>query len=289
MTFYCINRIGTNPTTIKLFKKSAKKRGIKFKEIYSDNYEFIEFPMLKKDDILYNVCVDHKSRTLEKCIINNDVATFCIDNNTGLHSYDNVFDATIIHSKNNLPIVKTVFDITKDRKMLSHYVDYLGGFPIIIKSKDGSHGVGVIKIDSLDSLLSIVDVLLNTNNKFIMREFINYKQHARLIILGNEVVSSIEYKRIKNDFRSNVGKELKIMAKKFGKGIEDTAIEAVRVLGYKFGGVDILIDNKGKFYIAEVNYPCFFPRAQQVTGIDISGLMIDYLIEKTKNRKVNKI
>ena len=253
MTFYCINRTGANPTTIKLFKKSIKKKNIKFKEICSDDYKFIKFPVLKKGDILYNVCVDHKSRTLEKCIINGDVATFCINNNTRLHSYDNVIEATVIHSKNNLPIIKTIFDITKDRKTLSEYVDFLGGFPIIVKSKDGSHGVGVIKIDSLDSLLSIVDVLLNTDNKFIMREFINYKQHARLIVLGNKVVSSIEYKKIKNDFRSNVGKELNIMAKSFGKEIENVAIKAVRVLGYEFGGVDILIDNKKNFYIAEVN------------------------------------
>lgn len=280
MTFYCINRIGANPTTIKLLKKSAKERNIKFEEIYSDSYEFTKFPTLRKDDMLYNVCVDHRSRTLEKCIINNDVSTFCINNNTGLHSYDNVIDATIIHSKNNLPIIKTVFDITRDRKTLINYVDFLEGFPIIIKSTDGSHGIGVIKIDSLDSLFSIVDVLLNENNMFIMRKFINYKQHARLIVLGDRVISSIEYKKIENDFRSNVGKELNIVAKDFGKKIEDSAIKAVHVLGYEFGGVDILIDDKDNFYVAEVNYPCFFPRAQQTTGIDISGSMIDYLMKK---------
>lgn len=283
MTFYCINRRGANPITIELLKNSAKERSINFKEICSDSYKFVDFPALNKDDILYNVCVDHKSRTLEKCIINNDVITFCVNNSTGSYSYDNVIDATIVHSKNNLPIIKTVFDVTRDRKILNQYVDYLEGFPIIIKSTDGSHGVGVMKIDSLDSLLSIIDVLLSENKKFIMRKFIDYKEHARLIVLGDKVISSIEYKKIRNDFRSNVGKELNIIAKSFGKEIENVAIDAVRVLGYEFGGVDILLDNKGDFYIAEVNYPCFFPRAQQTTGIDISGLMIDYLINKSKS------
>ncbi len=282
MKFYCINRKGANPTTIKLLKKSAKERNIEFKEIYSDCYEFIKFPNLKKVDILYNICIDHKSKTLEKCIINNNVTTFCVNNNTKLHSYDNVIDATIIHTKNNLPIIKTVFDITKDRKILKKYIKFLDGFPIIIKSMGGSHGIGVIKIDSYDSLLSVIDVLLSNNNKFIMRKFINYKEHARLIVLGDKVISSIEYKKIKDDFRSNVGKELKIKVKNFGKEIENTAIKAVEVLGYEFGGVDILLDNKGGFYIAEVNYPCFFPRAQEVTGVDISGLMIDYLVKKQK-------
>ena len=67
------------------------------------------------------------------------------------------------------------------------------------------------------------------------------------------------------------------------------AVKAVRSLGYEFGGVDILFEEEtNNPYIAEVNFPCFFPTTQRLTNIDISGKMIDFLINKSKGKIVTK-
>ncbi|KKQ46317.1 MAG: hypothetical protein US63_C0003G0030, partial [Candidatus Moranbacteria bacterium GW2011_GWC2_37_8] len=56
--------------------------------------------------------------------------------------------------------------------------------------------------------------------------------------------------------------------------------------GFEFGGVDILIDRNGEHYLIEANFPCFFPRCQMLTGVDISGMMLDYLVQKNEDLKV---
>lgn len=188
--------------------------------------------------------------------------------------------------KSNLPIIKTIYHLTRDRQLLKKYVDYLGGFPLIIKTSGSSHGIGVMKLDSFDSLISVVDYLVKTQDRFIMRRFIDYTQHARLIVLGNKVIGSIEYKKIRGDFRSNVGDKLNVHTVNFSNEIQAMAIKATHAINIDFSGTDILIDREGNGFIAEVNFPCFFPRVQLATGIDIAGQMIDYLIQKSKNKNL---
>ncbi|MDX9970321.1 MAG: hypothetical protein RBS56_00230 [Candidatus Gracilibacteria bacterium] len=279
---YLIFKKDTNQTTLDLLKKSAEERNISVIPIYSEDFDFSENLILTKEDALYRLSIDKRSELVEKFLINENVTTFYHSINACVSKLDNVIEATLIHKKNNLPIIKTIFSLTNNKELLKMYAKELNNFPLIIKSVGGQHGVGVMKIDSLESLFSISDYLHKQNDSYILRQFIDYTEHARLIVLGNSVISSIEYKRVTDDFRSNVGKELTLINKKFDPTIEDIAVKAVSSLGFDFGGVDILIDKSGLPFIAEVNFPCFFPRAQQYSNIDISGKMIDFLLNKSK-------
>jgi len=287
---YLISRKNSDKTSFDLLKKSAEDRNICVKPIYTEDFDFTKNIILTKNDALYNLCDDSSSIIIEKALINDKVASFYTEYLNCIYKKSDVDDITsyIIHSKNNLPTIKSILIFNNDKESLNRYSKYLGGFPIIIKALNGSHGVGVMKIDSLESLYSVSDYLYNQNDDFILRQFINYKEHARLIVLGDKVISSIEYKKIKNDFRSNSGKNLNIVNKTFGSKVESIAIKSVSSLGYEFGGVDILIDKHGNPFIAEVNFPCYFPRAQQYSNIDISGQMIDFLIDKSKGKIVTK-
>jgi len=263
-----------------LLKKSAIKRGIKVSIIHTGKFDFSKQIELTNRDSIYRISIDPISILIEKKLINEKVISFYSNYTDCIRKVDNVIGYTLFHEKNGLPIIKTVYSITNNRNLLKKYSETLNGFPLIIKSIGGSHGVGVIKIDSIESLYSIADYLSDQGSNFIMREFIDYVTHARLIVLGDKVISSVEYKRINDDFRSNVGDNLNIENKKFSKEVEKMAVGSVNSLGYEFGGVDVLIDKNNNPFIAEVNFPCYFPRAQEYSGVDISGQMIDYLINK---------
>lgn len=281
---YLILRKNSKLTAFNLIKKSAEERNINVKPIYTEDFDSSEQDFLTENDGLYRIASDTKSSALEKILINENVITFF---KSYLYCMGNLKKSTgsfLTHFKNNLPIIPTIAYTSQKRVLISKYVEMLGGFPIILKVIGGSHGVGVMKIDSLESLYSVIDYLDENNIFFILRKFIDYKAHARMIVLGDKVVSSIEYKRVKDDFRSNVGHDLTIVNTKFDKKVEETAVKSVSVLGYEFGGVDILIDRDDQIFIAEVNLPCYFPRAQQYSNIDISGQMIDFLINKSKSK-----
>ncbi|MFH1353929.1 MAG: hypothetical protein ABIH36_01450 [bacterium] len=283
MTFHCI-AFPVQIQTVNFLRAACIKRKIDFNLINPAAVDYTNtsnIPMA--GDILYRApTVQSNSKdagVVEGFLLHDQVTTF-------YHSYQRALcrfvSSFVVHQKANLPIPKTIPRLSCNRKLLKKYVDYVGGFPVIIKATGGSHGIGVMKVDSMESLFSIVDYLHQSHQHIIMRQFIDVATSARLIVLGNQIVSSIEYAAPDDDFRSNVGIFPIVKAKEFPPEIQKLAIEATQLLGVDFGGVDILIDNESKPFITEVNFPCNFARAQKTTGIDIAGLMVDFLVQKSK-------
>lgn len=282
MKFYCISRkANLNPTTLQLLEKACRANGVEFVLIESRTYDFAEPLEIESGSILYQLSADEQSRSIFRTLVRDDIATVFQDTKGALEYKDKI--ATVIHQKEDLPIIRTIFDLPSEKALLKKYADYLGGFPVIIKAQGGSHGVGIIRADSLESLSSIADYILDhLPNYYVMRQYVDYKDHARLIVLGDKVIDSIKYHRVPGDFRSNAGHELKVEPKKFSPKTERIAIKAVDVLNAEFGGVDILIDKQGKEHLAEVNIPCYFPRTQLTTGYDIAGDLVKYLKNKAE-------
>jgi len=277
MKFYCIYK--KEDTSVRFLKKAAEERGLKFIGLDPTTYDFTRAIPFSRSDLLYRVKTGSDCASFEKFLINKKVTTFYRTYSRAISTPCNI----LIYEKENISRPKTIYRLTCDKKLMVKYAKNLG-FPLIIKATGGSHGVGIIKVDSLSSLFSITDYLLSKNaaDSFVMKEFINTKTSARLIILGNKVIDSIEYIAPEGDFRSNEGSRPTVHIKKFSKTIEKMAIRATQALNIEFAGVDILIDKNGKGYVAEANFPCFFPRAQMLTGKNIAGMMLDYLIKKAK-------
>ncbi len=263
-------------------RQAAQARGLKFVAIYMDKYNFTGKINAKPGDLLYRASVARKAANIEKhLLMNYDLVTFRRNTYSIFNRFDNVFEASLVHQKNGLPVIKTVFGFTRDRDLLADYVKYLGGFPIVLKGTGGHCGVGVIKIDSMESLKSVADVLEDGTRIYIMRQYLENCRHGRFVVLGGKVIASMENMIEKNDFRTG---GTRVEAKKYGKEIEDIAIKAVEVLDLEFGGVDILIDKHNKPYIAEVNFPFYLPSSQKTTGVDVAGKMVDYLIAKSQKK-----
>ena len=282
MKFFCIHE--KEDTTFFLLKKACSEKGIEFFGINADKFDFLNPPVLEKSDMLYRISTSARAVNVEKNLYFEGLVTFYSKHGGPRASMDPIST----YKANNIAMPKTLNLFSRDRDLLQKYVEFLGGFPIIIKSLGGSHGVGVMKIDSFSSLFSVVDYLLVSQKKakFILREYIDIEKSARLIVLGDKVVDSIEYAAPSGDFRTNVGKKLSVSKKTFSDDVQNTAIKGVNARGFEFGGVDILIDRNGEHYLIEANFPCFFPRCQMLTGVDISGMMLDYLVQKNEDLKV---
>ncbi|MBU0660653.1 hypothetical protein KKG22_00570 [Patescibacteria group bacterium] len=287
---YLILRKDSNKTTFDLLKKSAEEKGIFVKVIYTEDFDFTENLTLSSNDALYRISTDFKSSIIEKTLINENVICLYDSYVNCIGKMDNVLESSLMHSKLKLKIVPTIFTLPQNKDQIIKYTECLGGFPIILKALGGMHGVGVMKIDSIDSLSSILDYLNSKSEPIILRKFIKHKEQARIIVLGDKVVAN-HTNLTSEDFRTNVGNNnsRKRLVKEYDEKILNMAVKAVRSLGYEFGGVDILFEEEtNNPYIAEVNFPCFFPTTQHLTNIDISGKMIDYLINKSKDKIVTK-
>jgi len=287
MKFYCIVRSMNDrrfpKRTFALLKDACEKRNIEFVPLESQKTDFGNLSVLKPGDILYRITTDDKSRILFNHLLTPKVSSFFLDNlKRGFSTHS--WNCTITHKIMGLPVIPTIIDLPRDKKILDRYVEHLGGYPIVVKVEGGSHGVGVIRADSPEALYSLTDYLHTVRGgNAALRQYIDFSAQARLIVLGDHVVGSLDYKKPKNDFRSNAGTLIKAVPQKFSPEVEAVAIKATHILGYEFGGVDILIDkDKKTFYIAEVNFPCNFSRYQDISGVDIAGLMVEHLLAKAR-------
>ena len=286
--FYCIHYSESNTTNQNirmLLEQACKKRKIKYCLIDARLVNTIKnLPKLYPNDILYRPSTHKKAIKVEKLLINNSASTFYINKSKkGFLDRDDRVGKILM--RNQIPIPKTIFDIDNNRAKLKKWVKQVDNFPIIIKKIDGERGVGVIKVDSWECLVSLMDYLITTKDRFVMKEYIKISRpiHSyRAIVLGNKI--EIAYKNIsleKNDFRSNANQkkrkreivQLKIKSKQ-------TIVKAVSILGLKLGAVDFAYNKKGNMKIFEINFPYNFVPIVNDLKYPIHEKMIDYLIEK---------
>jgi glutathione synthase/RimK-type ligase-like ATP-grasp enzyme len=102
------------------------------------------------------------------------------------------------------------------------------------------------------------------------------------MVIGNEVVGSLQYDNPPNDFRTNASDDSHPRITKFGSDVEHIAVSSVRSAGMELGGVDVIFRPDGKVYLLEMNMPCGFATFPKL-GIDVPGMMVEYLLMKAKS------
>jgi ribosomal protein S6--L-glutamate ligase len=78
-------------------------------------------------------------------------------------------------------------------------------FPLIVKTFRGTHGIGVMKLDSKSSLVSVGQTLLKEGIAFMLQEFIKHEQSCRIIMKGQELLAANlrGQPKEKDEFRTN--------------------------------------------------------------------------------------
>lgn len=288
MKLYCIIRKQddiANIDTYNLLKQSALERGLEFVTLEANDFDYAQgVDALDANAVVYRLARGDRASLLEVLMVGKGIKGLFKDTNA-LLSRHFAWGSAIRMEQAGVPIIPTIYNLSKNEdQRLKDYAESLGGFPVIVKSSGGSHGEGVMKVDSISSLKSVVGFIsTQASSGFVLRKFIASARHLRLVVLGGEVLDTIEYNTQKDDFRTNAVAVPSVEARNdVSDDIKQIAIRAVEALGLEFGGVDVLIDEAGSPYVAEVNFPCNFARNQMNTGADISGRLVDYLVRKAE-------
>lgn len=282
MKFFLINRKNNKNHSYSFLKKNCNKLGLQFNEINVDNFEKVK---ITRKDILYRLATDVNSKNIEKMLVKYNPKTLYHFNNLGcLHLVsENVVDATIQHQSENIPMPKTSFINTLDQDRIARIIKKVGGFPVVIKKIGEQKGIGIDKTDNLKDLINITKKYINQKTPFIIREYIDSPGISfRSIVVDNKVITTYKNTSVhKDDFRSNIDQSQRIRKiVKISKFQENIIIKAVKILGVDFGAVDFLYDNDGHLKILEVNFPCNFAPAQELSKINIAEKIILFLSNK---------
>lgn len=258
---------------------ACQKLGVAYHEIEAGSVTVASLPTLEPGDMMYRNTSLQRAKVIERLIMRPGVATFYQD---GSGVYSERRTSFFQNLQHGLPVIPTYPLLPQSREELHQAVDYVGGFPLIFKVMGSSKGVGVIKIDSLESFKSVADYFTSVPCSVLIRKFIPHTYYGRLIVVGDQVIASNRTSVPRDEFRTNTADNTDDNREPFifDDYINRIAVQAVQSIGFEFGGVDVILAEDGAPYIAEVNYPCQFEYAQRITGVDVAYHMVAHLQAK---------
>lgn len=260
----------------KSLEKAAFDLGFGFNYISDIETDYFSLPNIVSGDLLYRSSASSSAKSIEKKLLNDDIGHIYHTVRDGLATRSSSF---LYNEKMDAPIIETISVPTTKKSDIEKHVEHLGGFPVVVKVMGGSHGVGVIRTDTIDGLKSILDFVRSLQNEVVLRSFVPHKLYARLIVAGNKLAAAHCTHTVANEFRSNVPGPTEAVRESYNPSAEmiASAIVAVHSTGVYFGGVDFLIQDDGSYYISEVNTPCEFSYTERVTGINVAEQLVRLL------------
>lgn len=273
-------QLSAHPESISsLLSQACSELGIQFIVHDLEVISLEDLPKLGSNDLFYRIATGKKAKLAEQIMVTPECTTFYQDWRLAMGV---IGCSYFTHQHYNLPAIPTVPFIPNTDQGIEKAVASLGDFPVIVKVRGGSHGVGVIRVDSMPSLKSLFDYFRSQETAILLRKYIEHKYYARVVVVGDKVAAGHIAYAMGDEFRTNSGDDTEQRRDVFTPTpeIAAMAVKAAQTLGIETAGVDLLFDANDQPHIAEVNFPNNFTITQRVTGVDIAKIMVQYLIDK---------
>lgn len=182
--------------------------------------------------------------------------------------------------------------ILRNEENIDFAVKELGGkFPLIIKTLDGSQGVGVFMAESEKSLKPTLQTIwkLNPDVELLMQQKIDADFDVRVHVLNGKVIASMRRDVMKGDFRSNYSQGAKVGEYKLSDELAKQCIAANDIVGGTWTGVDFMLSKKGEPYFIEVNASPGTEGVEKATGKNIINEVIEVITNKNNWKKPKEI
>lgn len=229
----------------------------------------IVIPRLSEDNLDYKCAIINHLEKMDIKVLNTGKS---------MRIASNKVETQILLNDVGLKTPKTA--VFTNEEQIDAALDAIGNkFPVIVKTLFGTHGVGVVRADSKASLVSIIQLLLKSGEQFMLQEFVEHSESARVLLLDGKVLAAVMRSIPDGDFRSNAhqGAELKEYEPS-DKEIE-ACVKAAETLGITLAAVDYIIDGDD-IILLEVNGSPGFEAMQKVIDKPIADAIIDYCLEK---------
>lgn len=215
---------------------------------------------------------------------------FMINERGGMELCANKLESAIALKKHELPHPRTAY-VTNEENIETAVKEIGGKFPVIVKTLTGAEGIGVSKIESMESLKSVLQTLWKFGAEVIIQEFLpDFKNDVRSIVLNGRIFACAKRDKAPKDFRTNIARGSK--GGSFQLSDEEVKLveRAARVSKCYYVGIDHVVSN-GKPYIIEMNaspgsgniYYRYYEDGKgkdNVKGEELVEDFVDYIINK---------
>ncbi len=177
--------------------------------------------------------------------------------------------------------------LVSSMKSLHDAIQRLGGFPLIVKKRQGSQGKYVECVHSTEELLRYLECMGSITNRdgvrkvsntdFIVQRYVSEAagEDFRVLCLGNEVLGTMR-RTATSGFKSNISLGgIAEMASRIPE-LDELAKKIMREGNLLYAGIDFIRSDNG-FLAVEVNTSAQFTGFEKVTGINVAKKIIHHL------------
>ena len=153
-------------------------------------------------------------------------------------------------------------------------------FPsVVLKTLVGMQGTGVELYEETNTALNKLKMLKQVGEKALVQDFIaeTRGQDIRAFVIGDQVAASMQRTAGNGDFRANLHQGGKAESIELTEEEKQIAIQATKAIRLDVAGVDLIRSKQGPM-ILEVNASPGLEGIETVSGKDIAGMMVDYLL-----------
>ena len=197
------------------------------------------------------------------------------------------FRSLRILAQHGLPIPPSI--TVGSATFLEEAVECIGNYPFILKPFHGTHGKGVMLLDTPTSLTSAVDALCELRQDYVIQPFIAEASGVdiRVLVVGGNAVAAMKRNAPPGEFRANIHRGGNGETVTLPDNYIRLAIEATAAMELEVAGVDLLQTSKGPV-ILEVNPSPGFEELELVSGIRIAKAIIEFATTFAGNHRARE-
>jgi [lysine-biosynthesis-protein LysW]--L-2-aminoadipate ligase len=184
--------------------------------------------------------------------------------------------------RNGVPTPATMLAFTEESAIRA--IEEIG-YPSVIKPVVGSWGrlSALIKdIDSARAVLEDREHMFPLYQVYYVQEFVKRPpRDIRTFVIGDRTVAAIYRVSESGDWRTNTARGGRAERCAVTGEIEELSLRAAKAVGGEVVGVDMMESERG-LLVHEVNNTTEFKNTVPATGVDIPGIIVDYLVSLTR-------
>lgn len=205
----------------------------------------------------------------------------CIPSCDGLLLARNKWRALGALNQAGIPIPKTA--MLSDTEQLDDIAKQLGGYPLVLKLLESTHGAGVVLASDRKAARSMLDAFDSLNQGVLVQEYIRESGGAdvRAIVCGGKLVAAMTRTPAEGEFRSNLHRGGTPLAIKLNQTEIDIVTRAATAVNLEVAGVDFLRSNRGPL-VMEVNASPGLEGIEGATEIDVALSIVEHIVAKAK-------
>lgn len=255
------------------------KRGVPT-EIFDDRtlvFDLNDLSAWRRFDVIVERCVSQsRAQYVQRIMKLAGVRT--VNTNEVIENCGDKFVTTQLLLQHGVPTTRVLMAFTPESALAA--IETLG-YPCVLKPVVGSWGRGVVRVNDRDGAEAVVGLRDELGGYqqhiYYVQELVRKPQRdIRSFVIGDRCIAAIY--RTSAHWITNTHLGGKASNCPVTPELEAISVAAARAVGGGIVAVDLFEDPARGLLVNEVNHTMEFRNSVPATGVDIPGLMVDYVI-----------